>query len=69
MGKQSVIIKPRTNHGEKGIIKIDNYEQFLDFYIATKAEAEEQIITAKELLELVQGYVARNIAVEKQREK
>lgn len=27
-----------------------------DFYIATKAEAEEQIATAKELLELVQKY-------------
>lgn len=32
----SVIIKPRMNHGGKGIIKIDNYEQFVDFYIATK---------------------------------
>ena len=49
--------------------EIRHASDYDDFYIATKAEAEEQIITAKELLELVQGYVARNIAVEKQREK
>ena len=29
---KSIIIKPRTNHGGKGIIKTDNYEQFLDTY-------------------------------------
>ena len=33
---KTVIIKPRTNHGGKGIIKIDNYELFCDFYEATK---------------------------------
>ena len=32
----AVIIKPRTNHGGKGIIKIDNVEQLWDFYVATK---------------------------------
>jgi len=32
----TVIIKPRTNHGGKGIIKIDNDEQLWDFYVATK---------------------------------
>lgn len=31
-----VIVKPRTNHGGKGIIKIDNDEQLWDFYVATK---------------------------------
>lgn len=32
----SVIVKPRKNHGGKGIVKIDNFEQFWDFYVATK---------------------------------
>lgn len=32
----SVVIKPRTNHGGKGIIKINDAEQLWDFYIATK---------------------------------
>jgi len=32
----SVIVKPRNNHGGKGIIKIDDSEQFWDFYVATK---------------------------------
>lgn len=32
----NIIIKPRTNHGGKGILKITDYEQFLDFYVATK---------------------------------
>lgn len=32
----SVILKPRTNHGGKGIIKIDNYEMLCDIYEATK---------------------------------
>lgn len=31
-----IIVKPRTNHGGKGIVKIDNYEMFCDFYDATK---------------------------------
>ena len=38
---KSIIIKPRTNHGGKGIIKIDNYEQFLDFYIEKYIDFEE----------------------------
>lgn len=41
---KSIIIKPRTNHGGKGIIKIDNYEQFLDFYIATKSYIDNYYI-------------------------
>ena len=41
---KSVIIKPRSNHGGKGIIKIDNYEQFLDFYIATKSYVDNYYI-------------------------
>lgn len=32
----TVIVKPRTNHGGKGIMKIDDYELFCDFYEATK---------------------------------
>jgi len=32
----TIIIKPRTNHGGKRKIKIDNYEQLIDFYVATK---------------------------------
>ena len=32
----TVIVKPRTNHGGKGIIKIENFELFCDFYEATK---------------------------------
>ncbi len=31
----SVLIKPRTNHGGKGIIKVDSVEQFWDIYTAT----------------------------------
>jgi len=31
-----IVVKPRTNHGGKGIIKIDNLELFYDFYEATK---------------------------------
>lgn len=31
----SILIKPRTNHGGKGIIKIDSVEQFWDIYTAT----------------------------------
>ena len=31
----SVLIKPRTNHGGKGIMKIDTLEQFWDIYTAT----------------------------------
>lgn len=41
---KSIIIKPRTNHGGKGIIRIDNYEQFLDFYIATKSYIDNYYI-------------------------
>ena len=33
---KSVIVKPRNNHGGKGIIKIDNPELLCDFYDATK---------------------------------
>lgn len=33
----SVIIKPRNNHGGKGILKIDDYELLCDFYEATRA--------------------------------
>lgn len=36
--------------------EIRHASDYDDFYIATKAEAEEQIDTAKELLELVQKY-------------
>ncbi len=32
----TIVIKPRTNHGGKGIIKINNFESFCDFYEATK---------------------------------
>ena len=32
----TIIVKPRTNHGGKGIMKIDNYELLCDFYEATK---------------------------------
>jgi len=32
----TVIVKPRKNHGGKGIIKIDDSEQLWDFYVATK---------------------------------
>ena len=31
-----VIVKPRANHGGKGIIKFDNYEQFYDYYESSK---------------------------------
>lgn len=31
----SILIKPRSNHGGKGIIKIDSLEQFWDIYTAT----------------------------------
>ena len=31
----SILIKPRTNHGGKGIIKVDSVEQFWDIYTAT----------------------------------
>ena len=41
---KSIIIMPRTNHGGKGIIKTDNYEQFLDFYIATKSYIDNYYI-------------------------
>ena len=41
--------------------EIRHASDYDDFYIATKAEAEEQIATARELLELVQGYVTQNI--------
>lgn len=37
----TVIVKPRTNHGGKGIIKIDNYELFCDFYEATKVSTKD----------------------------
>lgn len=40
----SVIIKPRTNHGGKGIIKIDNFEQLWDFYVATKSYVDNYYI-------------------------
>jgi len=33
---KGVIVKPRKNHGGKGIIKFDNLEQLWDFYVATK---------------------------------
>lgn len=33
---KSIIVKPRQNHGGKGIVKIDNEEQLWDFYVATK---------------------------------
>ena len=37
----SVIVKPRNNHGGKGIIKIDNLELFYDFYEATKNTCDD----------------------------
>lgn len=40
----SVIIKPRTNHGGKGIIKIDNFEQLWDFYVATRSYIDNYYI-------------------------
>ena len=33
---KSVVVKPRTNHGGKGIIKFDDYEQFSDYYESSK---------------------------------
>lgn len=35
-----------------------------DFYIATKAEAEEQITTAKELIGLIEGYCLSRMEVD-----
>lgn len=32
----TIIIKPRKNHGGKGILKIDNMESFWDYYVASK---------------------------------
>lgn len=43
--------------------EIRHASDYDDFYIATKAEAEEQIATARELLELIQGYVTRNMDI------
>lgn len=37
--------------------EIRHASDYDDFYIATKAEAEEQIETAKDLLELIEAYV------------
>ena len=36
--------------------EIRHASDYDDFYIATKAEAEEQIATARELLELIEAY-------------
>lgn len=33
---KSVVLKPRYSFGGKGIIKFDNYDQFIDFVLATK---------------------------------
>jgi len=41
---KSIIVKPRKNHGGKGIIKIDDYEQLLDFYVATKSYLDNYYI-------------------------
>lgn len=43
--------------------EIRHASDYDDFYIATKAEAEEQIATAKEVLELVQKYCNDRINV------
>ena len=41
--------------------EIRHASDYDDFYIATKAEAEEQIATAMELLRLVQNYCKEKI--------
>ena len=41
--------------------EIRHASDYDDFYIATKTEAEEQIATAKELLELVQMYCSARV--------
>lgn len=33
----TIVLKPRSNHGGKGIVKIDNYELLCDIYDATKS--------------------------------
>lgn len=43
--------------------EIRHASDYDDFYIATKAEAEEQIATATELLELVQRYCNERLKV------
>ena len=41
--------------------EIRHASDYDDFYIATKTEAEEQIATAKELLELVRIYCSKRV--------
>ncbi|MBD5464822.1 MAG: HEPN domain-containing protein [Lachnospiraceae bacterium] len=44
--------------------EIRHASDYDDFYIATKAEAEEQITTAKELIGLIEGYCLSRMEVD-----